>query len=386
MNILILMDSFKANITSLEAGEAVSRGVKLAYPHANVKILPIADGGEGTVDAFVHAMHGRKRTSQVRGPRGEHILATWGLLPNRQAVIELAAASGLPLIPYGQRKPFHTSTYGTGQQIREALDAGCRYILLGLGGSCTHDCGTGILSALGARFSDRRGKPVRPCAANLKRIEHIDLTHIDPRIEKTALMLACDVTNTLCGPEGAAAVFGPQKGAHNKDEIARLEEGSLHFAETVRRCTGQDILKLKGGASAGGVGAGLMGLAGARAGRGIDMLAEVMNLEHEIRQADFIFTGEGRIDSQTVKGKVICGLAGRAKAAGVPIVAIVGNIRGPVGPLMNMGLTAVFSTAPGPYTTVESFKHSRQDLERTASQVMRIVRDTLRYHGKGARK
>ena len=385
MRVLIAMDSFKGNLTGLEASQAVSAGVQRACPWADVRIVPIADGGEGTVDAFVHSLHGQTVKSTVRSPLGETIEAAWGLLPDGGAIVELAAASGLPLVPLESRDPLVTSSYGTGQQIRAALDAGARFIVLGLGGSATNDGGMGVMAALGARFLDESGAELAPVGASLERVDRIDLSGVDVRTHDADFLLACDVQNPLCGENGAAAVYAPQKGASPED-VARLDAGLRHFAAAVERATGKNVVSLPGGGAAGGAGAGLTAMLGARLTRGIDVLAQVVGLDEEIREADVIFTGEGRIDHQTAQGKVISGLAARARAAEVPLIAIVGCIRGHIGPLMSMGLTAVFPTAAGPCTTAQSFQHSREDLERTASQVMRVMRGAQRHQAAKRRK
>ena len=377
MRVLIAMDSFKGNISGLEASEAVARGVRRGCPWADLKILPIADGGEGTVEAFVRSMRGRTVRGPFTGPLGRPVEAGWGLLPDRGAVVEIAAASGLPLIPLGQRDPLRTTSLGAGEQIRAALDAGCRFIVLGLGGSATNDGGMGILAALGARFLDAADGELTPCGGSLEKVERIDVSRLDPRLAETELLLACDVQNPLCGPSGAAAVYGPQKGA-TAETVQRLDAGLRRFAAAIERASGRSVLELPGGGAAGGAGAGLTGLLGAKLVRGVDLLAKVVRLDSEIRRADVIFTGEGRIDHQTAQGKVISGLATRARAAGVPLVALVGCVRGHIGPLMSMGLTAVFPITAGPCTTSQSFQRSREDLERTASQVIRIVRGVLR--------
>jgi len=379
------MDSFKGNISGLEASQAVSAGVLRACPWAEVRVIPVADGGEGTVEAFVHAMGGQRQKGIVAGPLGEPVEASWGLLPEGGAVIELAAAAGLPLVPLERRDPLHTTTLGTGEQIRAALDAGCRFIVIGLGGSATNDGGMGAMCALGARFLDENGSEIEPYGRNLGRVADIDLSGLDPRVREAEFMLACDVRSPLCGPEGAAAVFAPQKGA-SPEAVAQLDEGLKNLAAVIQRVTGRDVLTIPGGGAAGGAGAGLTGLLGARLTRGIDMLAAVAGLDKEIEAADVIFTGEGRIDHQTAQGKVISGLAARARAAEVPLIAIVGCIRGHIGPLMSMGLTAIFPTASGPCTTVQSFQHSKEDLERTASQVMRVIRGTLRHQSAKRRR
>ena len=379
MRILIVMDSFKGNISGLEASESVAEGVKHACPWADIRILPIADGGEGTVEVFVSSLRGSYRSGTVRGPLGEPLEARWGLLPDRGAVIELAAASGLPLVPFGRRNPLHTTTFGTGQQLRAALDADAKYIVIGLGGSATNDGGMGILAALGVRFLDFEGRELDPVGKSLREVCRIDLSGLDPRVKDREIMLACDVRNRLCGPQGAAAVFGPQKGA-GPAAIRELDEGLANFARCIAQAMGRDVTQLEGGGAAGGTAAGLAGILGARVTRGIDVMAKVTGLDREIRRADLIFTGEGRIDSQTSQGKVISGLAERARAARVPLVALVGCVRGHMGPLMSMGLTAVFPITSGPCSTAQSFQRSREDLSRTASQVVRLMRGTLRHH------
>lgn len=372
MKVLIAMDSFKGNLSSMEASEAVARGIRRGCPRVETRLLPIADGGDGTVEAFVTALHGQKKSGTVRDPLGNPVTAGWGLMPDKSAVIELAAASGLTLVPLHRRNPLRTSTFGTGQQILAALDEGCRTIVLGLGGSATNDGGMGILAALGARFLDSAGQELPPVGASLAHVQELDVSGLDPRLNSTEIVLACDVRNPLCGAQGAAMVYGRQKGASQKS-AALLDAGLERFAGVIRRATGKDVLHMPGGGAAGGAAAGLAGLVNAAPVSGIELMVRVLNLDRELRRADAVFTGEGRIDSQTSQGKVIHGLAAHAKATGVPLIALVGCIRGPVAPLMSMGLTAVFATAPGPCTMSQSFQRSREDLERTASQVIRVI-------------
>lgn len=385
MRVLIVMDSFKGNITGAEASDAVSRGVRRACPWAEIKILPAADGGEGTVDAFIRTLGGTLRSGVVASPLGEPMTASWGHLPDGSAVVEIAAASGLPLVPLSQRNPLFTSTFGTGQQIRAALDAGCRSIVLGLGGSATNDGGMGILSALGARFLDAGGEELKPCGVFLRDIDRIDLTELDPRLESTELLLACDVQNPICGPSGAAAVYGPQKGA-SPAVVAELDAGLRCLANAIERAAGRNVLDLPGGGAAGGVAAGLAGVLDAKIVRGVDMLARVTHLDAEIEKADVIFTGEGRIDGQTTQGKLISGIASRARARSIPVIALVGSIRGHIGPLMSMGLAAVFPIGNGPCPFPQALQHSLDDLERTSSQVIRVMRGVQRRRSFIARK
>ncbi len=377
MKVLIAMDSFKGNLSSLEASEAVARGIRRGCPRVETRLLPIADGGDGTVDAFVAALHGERKSGTVRGPLGNLITAKWGLMPDKSAVVELAAASGITLVPRHRRDPLSTSTFGTGQQILAALDEGCPSIVLGLGGSATNDGGMGILAALGARFLDASGRELPPVGASLVKVQDIDVTGLDRRLKNTEIVLACDVRNPLCGSQGAAKVYGPQKGASTKS-IALLDAGLEHFAQVIRRATGKNVIDMPGGGAAGGAAAGLAGIIDVKLVSGIELMAQALDIDRAIRRADAVFTGEGRIDSQTSQGKVIHGLASHAKAAGVPLIALVGCIRGSVAPLMSMGLTAVFPTAPGPCTVSQSFQRSREDLERTASQVIRVMYASLR--------
>ena len=385
VRVLVVMDSFKGNISGLEASAAVGRGVKRACPWAEIKILPIADGGEGTVDVFIKTLGGELREGQFTSPIGDPIAAAWGLLPDGNAVIELAAASGLPRVPLHQRNPLFTTTRGTGEQILAALDAGCRSIVLGLGGSATNDGAMGIMTALGAQFLDGSGAELSPCGAFLKKVERIDLSGLDSRLKETELLLACDVQNRLCGPSGAAAVYGPQKGA-TESIAAELDAGLRHYAKVIQRATGRDVLDLPGSGAAGGVGGGLTGLLGARLIKGIDMLARITRLDAEIEKSDVIFTGEGRIDIQTTQGKVISGIAARAKARNIPLIALVGSIRGHIGPLMSMGLTAIFPIGAGPCPFPMALQHSLEDLERTASQIIRVMRGVKRHKSGAGRK
>lgn len=372
MKILIAMDSFKGNLTSLEAGEAVKRGVLRSCPDADIGLFPMADGGEGTVDAFVAALGGQTMKAQVTGPLGKPVEAAWGLLPDGSAVIELASASGLPLVPFEQRDPLKTTTTGTGELVKKALDQGCRHIFVGLGGSATNDGAIGLLTALGARFLDGANGTLVPTGASLEQVACIDLSCLDPRIGQCRLSVISDVTHRLCGDGGAAAVFGPQKGA-DADAVAKLDRGLKNLARIIEKTTGRSVLDLPGGAAAGGVGAGLAGLLNVTLEPGIDVVMALSGLDCAMTDADLLFTGEGRVDAQSIHGKVISGLAKRARLHGVPLVALVGALKGSPGPLLALGLTALFPIGSGPSTFRQACQRSPIDLERTASQVVRLM-------------
>lgn len=371
LNVLIAMDSFKGNLTALQAGRAVERGVLCACPAARTQVIPVADGGEGTVEAFLAAVGGEKRTSVVHGPLGALTKASWGLLPDGRAVVELAAASGLPLVAKDKRSPLRASTRGTGEQIREVLNAGCRTIVLGLGGSATIDGGLGILTALGARATDQRGNLLPPCGASLEKIAQLDLSQMDSRLSGLNWLVMCDVQNVLCGPLGAAAVFGPQKGARGKT-IERLDAGLANWETVLLQATGRDVSTLPGGGAAGGAAAGLAAVFSVPLLRGIDVVAELTGLKDAMSWADLAFTGEGRLDAQTGFGKVISGLSACAKSCGVPLVALTGSLGGDFKDIEALGLSGAFAIGAGPCPFAQALKRSESDLERMAGTVTRL--------------
>lgn len=324
--IVVACDSFKGSLTSLEAGQAVAHGVSVADSQAKVRVVAVADGGEGTVDAVIATTGGSIVRCAVQGPSGNPTSARYAIVDDgRCAVMELAEASGLGLVPADRLDPLSTSSFGTGQMIADALDRGCRRIVIGIGGSATVDGGTGLLEALGARFSDVNGKRVLPCGATLSDIADIDLSALDKRLVATEITVACDVDNVLCGPQGAAFVFGPQKGA-TPQQCALLDNGLAHFAVLAERITGTNLGAIKGGGAAGGVGAALAAFLKADLVPGSHALLDAIGFDAIIADADLIITGEGHIDRQTLGGKLPFGVLQRGIGAGIPVIAVAGRV------------------------------------------------------------
>lgn len=372
MKIIIAPDSFKGSLTALEVCEAAREGVLRARPGATVVTVPMADGGEGTVQSLVDATGGRLVTERVTGPLGEPVDAAYGMLGDgRTAVIEMAAASGLPLVPPELRNPLHTTTRGTGDLIRAALDAGAEKLIVGIGGSATTDGGLGMAAALGARFLDETGQEVQPTGAGLLKLARIDLADFDPRVRAAKIRVACDVDNPLYGPRGAAAVYGPQKGA-TPEIVAQLDEGLQRLAGVIERDLGLEIAELAGAGAAGGLGAGLLAFCGATLEPGVRIVIDTVGLREKMRGGDLCLTGEGRIDYQTAFGKTCMGVAEVAKEAGVPVVAFGGSVATDTGNL-NEFLTAVFSICTGPAELEELMKPevARRLVGFTAEQIVR---------------
>jgi glycerate kinase len=311
------------------------------FPNARIVCLPIADGGEGTVDAVLEAAGGRRKSLQVRGPRGKKVTASYGLLDGGRAVLEMAEASGITLIPEAERNPLETSTYGTGELIRDALDEGCSEMLLGIGGSATNDGGMGMAAALGYRFLDADGRELDGKGATLSRIASIDATRADPRLKSLSISVACDVSNPLTGPDGASAVFAPQKGA-TPAMVRELDAGLSRLAAVARRNLGVEMESQPGAGAAGGLGGGLIAFAGARLMSGIEAVLDLIRFDDHLEGADLVITGEGAIDGQTRYGKVPSGVARRARRKGVPVVALVGEIREGADSVYDLGIGAIY--------------------------------------------
>ena len=343
MKIVIAPDSYKESLSALEVATAIERGFREIFPSANYVKLPVADGGEGTVEAMVAATQGRIIHVPVTGPLGEPVEGFYGLSGDDQsAFIEMAAASGLELVPPSQRNPLKTTSWGTGELIRHALDAGVKHIIIGIGGSATNDGGAGMVQALGAKLLDAAQKPVGLGGGELATLAHIDLTGLDKRLKACRIEVACDVTNPLTGEEGATAVFGPQKGA-TPEMIVNLDNALAHYAQVIARDLDIDVLSLSGGGAAGGMGAALYAFCGAQLRQGIEIVTDALHLADQVADADLVITGEGRIDSQTIHGKVPVGVAKVAKRFNKPVIGIAGSLTADVGVVHEHGIDAVFS-------------------------------------------
>lgn len=372
MKVVIAPQSFKGSLSAAEVANAIAEGVGRAAPESDVTLLPLADGGEGTVDALVTATGGRTMTATVTGPLGETVNAAWGILGDgATAVIEMAAASGIMLVPQERLDPLAATSRGTGELIRAALDAGCQCLIIGIGGSASNDGGAGMAQALGARLLDGKGRELPAGGAALERLREIDVTGLDERIASSSITVATDVSNPLCGQDGASQVYGPQKGA-STEMCARLDAALANYASVIRRCLQTDIRDLPGAGAAGGLGAGLIAFLGATLAPGADIVSQAAGLGQHLRGAALVITGEGRLDAQTAFGKTVLGVAQRARAAGVPAVAIAGELADDLSALYDRGLTAALSTAVGPITREESMHGAAHLIAGAAEQVLRL--------------
>ncbi len=341
MKFVLAPDSFKESMTAKNAALAMEKGIKTVFPDAECVIVPMADGGEGTVESLISMTNGERIQTEVLGPLGEKVMAEYGLLgEGRTAVIEMASASGLELIKPEDRNPLLTTTYGTGQLIKHALDRGVSRFLIGIGGSATNDGGAGMLQALGVSFKDETGAELAFGGGALHQLHSIDVSGLDERMKTVQIDVACDVTNPLIGENGASAIFGPQKGA-SPAVVGILDQNLAHFAEVIKQQLGQDIAYMDGAGAAGGLGAGLMAFLPAELKRGVDLVIEYTGLEEYVKGADFVFTGEGGIDGQTLFGKTPYGVATIAKKYSIPVIAFAGKIGNGVGPLYDNGFTAI---------------------------------------------
>lgn len=366
---LIMPDSFKGTMDSIEVCEIMKSAVLEKNPGAEVVTVPVADGGEGTVDCFLSAFGGKKKTVTVTGPYGKKVQAAYGITGDT-AIIEMAAASGFALTDNGMRDPSAATTFGVGEIVRDAVKSGCRRIILGLGGSCSNDGGAGMAAALGTVFYDESGRSFVPVGRNLDRISRIDKTASDRLLGNVAIEAMCDIDNPLYGPRGAAYVFAPQKGAD--EAMVRVLDGNLKkYAETVKAETGADISELAGGGAAGGTGAGAYVFLGARLRQGIDVILDMLGFEKLIKDCRVIFTGEGSFDSQSLGGKVAVGISRRAMKAGIPVIVVAGSVADNISGLSEVGITDVFQTDPGTYESQsEMFANCRKDLKRTMLEIL----------------
>lgn len=374
MHIVVAPDSYKGSVSAVEVALAMERGILTVFPSAKVRKIPIADGGEGTVEALVTATGGQYRSNEVAGPLGERIFAAWGVLGDgKTAVIEMATASGLPLVPADRRDPRKASSYGTGELIRAALDAGLRQIIIGIGGSATNDAGAGMARALGARFLAADGSQLADGGAALAALVGIDLSGLDSRLQETEITVACDVDNPLCGPRGASAVFGPQKGA-TPEIVAELDAALGRFAEYAQQVTGRDVAGLPGAGAAGGLGAGLMFFTRAQLKPGIEIVLDTVNFSTVVKDADYVITGEGRTDFQTAFGKAPVGVAKVAKMSGVPVFCLSGGLGKGADDVLAQGIDAVMSICERPMSLEECMAAGSALIESATVRLCRIIR------------
>jgi len=372
MRIVVAPDSFKECLSAKQVASAIARGWRKAAPEDEVVEIPLADGGEGTTVALTEAMGGRLHTVSVTGPLGEPIEARFGLANNNEtAIIEVAEASGLHCIPADARDALRATSRGTGELILAALEHRPKTLIMGLGGSATTDGGAGILQALGARLLDNQGQDIGPGGAGLARLATADLEPAIRRLNDIQLIVACDVTNPLLGPEGAAAIFGPQKGA-SEDEVRQLDADLARFARLVKEQS-LDIADFPGSGAAGGIGGMVKGILGARLQPGIELVMEAVKLEQHIRDADLVITAEGAIDAQSAFGKTPAGVSRLAQACGVPVIGLCGKLGAELTPLHQTGLTAAFSITPAPITLPEAYARAEANLEQSSEQLARLT-------------
>lgn len=374
MKVILAPDSFKGSLSSLEVGQALEEGIRQVFPAAEVVKIPMADGGEGTVEAFVTATQGRIVSCTALDPLGIRRESFLGIMGDGEtAVIEMAAASGLTLVPLEQRNPMVTTTYGTGELILKALAMGCRRIILGIGGSATNDGGAGCLQALGVRLMDENGEELPFGGGSLDKLVSIDRGNLDPRLKDVEIIVACDVTNPLCGEQGASHVYGPQKGA-TPDMVKHLDQGLAHFAGVIQAQLGVDIREVPGAGAAGGFGAGLMAFLGARLQPGVNLVIQFSGIESHMANADLVITGEGKIDSQTATGKAPLGIARMAQSHNVPCLGIGGILEGDIFSLYDQGFSAFLSIARGPISLDEAIKEAYPLITHSIEQTMRVLK------------
>lgn len=372
MKVVIAPDSFKESLTAKQVCDSIQAGLARVWHDAKFVAIPVADGGEGTVQSLVDATQGRLVEVKVMGPQGKRVEAFYGMLgDNQTAVIEMAAASGLHHVPLVQRDPKLTTSFGTGELIRHALDQGVTKLIIGLGGSATNDGGVGMLAALGARFTNADGDPIQLTGGGLRELTHIDLQDFDPRLQNCDILVACDVNNPLCGDKGASAVFGPQKGATPED-IQLLDGALRQFGLLTAKVTGKMVLESAGAGAAGGMGAALLAYTEARVRPGIEIVLETVQLAHQVSDADLVITGEGRIDSQTVHGKTPMGVAKVAKRFDVPVLALCGCTGDNYQAVYQCGIDTVFAAVPRAMSLEDALKESDFNLADLAENVARL--------------
>ncbi|WP_297407229.1 glycerate kinase [uncultured Cetobacterium sp.] len=375
MKVVVAIDSFKGSLSSYDLGEAIEKGIRNIYLEGEVIKVPIADGGEGTVESLVQGTNGEFVVMDVHNPLMKKIKATYGVMGDGTAVIEMAEASGLPLIPKEERDPMKTTTYGTGELIKDAIEKGCRNFIVGIGGSATNDAGVGMLQALGYNFLDENKEKVGKGGEVLSKIRYIDDKNKIKELDQCNFLIACDVDNPFYGERGAAEVYGRQKGA-TEEMVKLLDKGLRDFSKTIEKTMGIDISNLKGAGAAGGLGGGLVAFLNGKLAPGIDIVLEKVNLEKEMIDADFVITGEGRLDFQTAMGKAPVGVAKVAKKFDIPVIGLAGGVADEAIETHKKGIDSFFSIINYPITLEEAMKPeiARKFVEKNTEEIFRLIK------------
>ncbi|MCX7885164.1 MAG: glycerate kinase [Caloramator sp.] len=373
MKILVLPDKFKGSLSAIEVCKNIESGIKKVFPDADIENVPMADGGEGTVEALVDATKGKIIKVTIRDPLYREIPSYYGILGDRKtAVIEMAAASGLYLLKEHERNPLFTTTYGTGQLILDALNKGCRKFIIGIGGSATNDAGSGMAMALGAKFFDFSGNEIGFGGIELGKIKYIDISKIDKRIYESEFIVACDVKNPLIGSNGASRIYGPQKGA-TEEMVEILEKNLSHFGMLLENKFNKNIINYPGSGAAGGLGAGLLAFLNAKLKSGIDIIIDILNIKEKLVSADVVISGEGKIDAQTAYGKTIYGIAKLCKDYNKPLIVIAGFIED-IDNLYDIGVTSVFSILDKPMILKDALKDAPLLIQNTSERIFRCIK------------
>jgi glycerate kinase len=375
MKILVAPNAFKEALSAKEAAEAIKGGLLKALPYSEIILFPIADGGDGTIEVLVEATGGRIISQEVTGPLRGKLVADFGILGDREtAVIEMARASGLALVPKEKRNPAITTTYGTGELIKRALEKGAKRILIGIGGSATNDGGAGMAQALGVKLLDKDGKEIPFGGLALLNLHHIDMGSFFELAKDCEVIVMADVKNSLCGPEGASYIYGPQKGG-DRELIEKLDRALYNFSQVVKQDLGKDILNLQGSGAAGGLGGGLVAFLNAKLRSGIEVVMEILNVEKILEGVDLVISGEGKIDSQTIFGKAPAGIAKKAKEKNIPVVFLGGTVDESAKVLQEKNIVdAIFSITRGPISLEESIKNTKEQLEWTSYQIGSLIK------------
>jgi glycerate kinase len=373
MKIVIAPQTFKGSISALDVAAAMAEGVRRVVPDADTDLVPVADGGDGTLETLVEATGGEVHTAVVTGPLGDTVEAGWGALGDgRTAVVEMARTSGLALVPPDKRDPLAATTRGLGEIIAQALDAGFRSFIVGIGGSATNDAGAGMAQALGVRLLDSQGNDLPPGGAALARLDRIDMSGLDPRARESTFSVACDVSNPLTGPEGASAVYGPQKGA-TPEMVAQLDAALSHLADVAGCDLGKSISDVAGAGAAGGLGGGMIAFLGGALRAGVDIVLDAVDLRSHLEGADLVITGEGQLDFQTVYNKAPIGVARLAKERGIPVIAVSGSLGKGFTDVHEHGIDAALAITPSPMTLEESSSRARELAASAAEQAIRLM-------------